>query len=369
MSTENKNVFSVEMVTPTLIDFNELVDEVSWIMLENNLNGYLRDCWKIIQHKDYYYLYSLTDFAVCIFDKNGKFIKRIDGSIGKGSIETPCDIFIDEKNDQLWILESRHFIYKYTLSGEFINQEKLPFEAVKISSINDNFLFYNGGFDKKYPYYIRLTTSDYTTLQGFVKKPKNINEMNIPVSLFTYDKNKNAVFALLPHNDTIYLGESSKGGYVSPFLHLNFGGDLLTFSDYPSQGFSDKEMAKIIVNKEKIHSITGFNFASGLLFMKSSGKDNSYRTIDIANRVGYKFNSILDNISALSVVTAIQGSTGTSLLISLPAKSLLDEYALHDNQTRYQSIKELLNTIEPTDNRVLIELVIKDIKTRERLNH
>ena len=103
--------------------------------------------------------------------------------------------------------------------------------------------------------------------------------------------------------------------------------------------------------------------------MKSSGKDNSYRTIDIANRVGYKFNSILDNISALSVVTAIQGSTGTSLLISLPAKSLLDEYALHDNQTRYQSIKELLNTIEPTDNRVLIELVIKDIKTRERLNH
>jgi len=38
MSTKNKNVFSVEMVTPTLIDFNELVDEVSWIMLENSSN-------------------------------------------------------------------------------------------------------------------------------------------------------------------------------------------------------------------------------------------------------------------------------------------------------------------------------------------
>ena len=149
-SKQAKNrIASLNMNDASEINFDNLVEDVNCTIIESLPNAYMVDCWKIIKHEDFFYLYSLSDFAVCIFEKDGRFIKRIDGE-GKGKIETPCDIYIDNTQEQLWIVESRHFINKYTLQGDFITRVELPFYAVKITQTdNKSFLFYDGGFDRE----------------------------------------------------------------------------------------------------------------------------------------------------------------------------------------------------------------------------
>lgn len=348
---------AINMFEAIEIDFNSLVEDVNCLVLEESPDAFLYDSWKIIKHKEFYYLYSLSDFAVCIFDNKGTLVKRIDGK-GRGAIETPCDIYINEIKDQLWIIESQSFINKYSLRGEFIKKEKLAFKAVKLAKTHKgNYLFYNGGFDKELNHYIKQVLTDFNTTNCFVKKTIE-NHTIMPPSLFTNDDNNINVYSLLPKNDTIYI--CNKDEQFKPFLHLNFNGKLLTFKDFPTSGFTDKEMADIINKKEKVYSIDGFNFASGMLFMQLRGYDSSYRVIDLKNCKLYKFNSLIDNIPLASAVTNIQGSTTTNLLLSIDAEQLLNEYSMHNNNTRYGSIKKLLESPKSIKNRVIIEIKIKN---------
>ncbi len=349
------NIPSVNMYDFVSTNFEMLVEDVSCIVLEDSSDAFLNDCWKIIRYNNLYYLYSLSDFSVCIFDTKGNFVKRID-SKGKGAVETPCDIFIEEDIDQLWIMESHNFINKYTLGGEFINQEKLPFQAVKISRIHDYFLFYDGGFNKNSPYYVKRTSKDLKPMGNFVEKIVQ-SDTSIPMSLFTKDKNTQTIYTSLPYNDTIYI--SNKDLPFLPFMCLNFNGDRLTYSDFPKNGFKDEEMHEIITKKKKIYNINSFHFVNGLLFMKLEGKDASLRAIDIASKTVYKFDSFIDDISLLSQ-TRIQGSIDSSLLVSLTAKSFFEIYSKHDNQTKYKEIQNLLDNTPQAEGRILLEIKLKD---------
>lgn len=354
---KHKNdLISLPMNAAVQIDFDEIVENVNCIVLENLPDAYMTDCWKIIKYKDLFYLYSLSDFAVCIFDKEGKFIKRIDGK-GTGAVETPCDIFIDKKQDQLWVVESRHFIHKYSLKGNFMAKEVLPYFAVKLARFDDNgFLFYDGGFDRESPFFVRQTSTDLKTVKTFVEK-KNKQYRSIPISLFANNDKDEEVYSLLPYIDTVYISNNTKS--FTPFFHLNFDSSLLTFDIFPNNGFSDKEMAEIIKTKKMVHNITGFYYVSGLLFMQLHGKDDSFRIINVSTKSVYKFNTLINELNVDHGVTTIQGSTDTSLLVSMQAKEFLEKYTERKYLTHYKSIVKLLNTPEIIKNRVLMEIKIK----------
>lgn len=356
-SKQAKNrIASLNMNDASEINFDNLVEDVNCTIIESLPNAYMVDCWKIIKHEDFFYLYSLSDFAVCIFEKDGRFIKRIDGE-GKGKIETPCDIYIDNTQEQLWIVESRHFINKYTLQGDFITRVELPFYAVKITQTdNKSFLFYDGGFDRESGFFVRQTSTNYITKKTFVEK-KNQQHRSIPVSLFTNDYSNKTAYSLLPHIDTIYI--SNKNKTFIPYFHLNFNNNLLTFEVFPKNGFNDKEKAAIINQKKLIHDIRGFNYASGLLFMQLYGKDNSFRAVDLNTKAVYKFNSLIDGISIRSDATTIQGSTDSELLVSIPAKDFFNEYKRKNNQTRYESVKKILDNSKDVTNRIVLAIKIK----------
>lgn len=348
----SQKIPSLNMHTASEIDFDDLIDDVKCIALENLPNAYLIDCWKIIKHNDYFYLYSLSSFAVCIFDSEGHFVNRID-SKAPGAIEMPSDIFINEKQEQLWIIENRNIIKKYSLNGSFISKEKLNFYAVKLINLdNDNYLFYDGGFDKNASSFIRHTAPDLKTMNTFTKKI-NTQFRTMGISIFTNDENKRNIYSLLPNIDTVYI--SKKEHAFAPLFHLDFGGSFLTLDMYPPKGFSDKEMAEIINKRELIYNITGFHFASGWLFMQLQGKDNSFRAIDIATQSVYRFNSLIDG-----VYMYLQGSTPTSLFVSMSAKDFINAYKKNNMHTKYQSIQKVLNDSLINRNRILIEIKIKN---------
>ena len=93
--------------------------------------------------------------------------------------------------------------------------------------------------------------------------------------------------------------------------------------------------------------------------MQLYGKDNSFRAVDLNTKAVYKFNSLIDGISIRSDATTIQGSTDSELLVSIPAKDFFNEYKRKNNQTRYESVKKILDNSKDVTNRIVLAIKIK----------
>jgi len=259
-------------------------------------------------------------------------------------------MFINEKEQQLWILEQFEYINTYSLDGQFIEQRKLPFKAVKIAPAGtDHFLFFEGVIDKTTPSFLRIASGiDFSTNAGFV--PKHTINNTIPISAFTY--NSNEIFIYLPYNDTVYVCDNTNLN-VTPKWHLNFSGDFLTHHDIPEGGYSDKRYAEIMKENRKYRGLRGVHYVNKFIFMRLDGKDNSFRAIDVTNNNTYCFNTLIDNIT-----TYPQGNTTDGLLVAMATQDFIRHYSNPDNSTKYESIKELLIKVNEHD-RGFIVLKIK----------
>jgi hypothetical protein len=350
--TALRQVPAIDMQTLETIDFDRMVEEVECVLLENSPAGSMLGCWKIIEYDTLFYIYSLDDFGVYLFGRSGAFLQAIDGSSKRGKIRMPSDIFINEEKRQLWILESRHSIARYTLEGAFVEQQELPFPAVKMAGAGtEEYLFYDGGFDRENPWFLRKTSgSDFQESSLFVRKYIR-NYTHIPMSLFA--AGHHCIYACLPYNDTLYIySETEKEVY--PACRLDFHGEFLTHGEMPSEGYSMEAYDKLLHENRKITDIRGFHCVNGFLFMKLTGRDHSFRMIDVANRQAYRFESLIDGIQGVP-----QGSTENSLVICLPGSEFVRHYS-GGRKTGYPAIKTLLKQLETRNGRVICKIKLKE---------
>lgn len=348
------------------IDLDDWVDEITCVPLESTPDAMFSDCWKIIEYKTHFYLYSLSDFSVFVFAKDGQLVRRISGK-GKGKIETPTDIYINAEVEQLWILDKYFFLNKYTLNGDFVERVPLSASAVKIATAgNDSYWFFGGEFDKQSPFYIRLVDGgSLKPKNDFIAKNKLSNiTPKIPSSLFAVSGKE--TFALLPLRDTIYRCNGGVKAYVEPFCQLDFHGKLFTEKDYPSQGLSFEEGANLIKEKKFILNINSFYASSGYLFFKLNGAADDFYALSTEKKELYKFDSLFDELlpSASTPASAIQGTTEDELLFIFSAEELVAHYSSPNKKSRYEPINRLLRTLAPTDNWVIVCVKLKHTKDK-----
>jgi hypothetical protein len=342
---------SLDMMTVTAVDFDDWVEDVECVLLENNPAGYLRVCRKIIEYDSRYYLYSFDDFCVSIFRQSGEFVRTIKNQ-KRGITLMPCDIFINEEKKQLRIIEEQKFLYKYTLDGAFVEEQELPFMAVKMAQTGkDRYLFYDGGFDRESPCYLRAVTGDgFSDARLFIPKYFR-NYRAYPLSLFASDRQSTFVF--LPHNDTLYICSAEQK--VMPLFRLDFRGTFLTHDEMPEDGFSMEEGAGVINENLKYTSVQGFHYVNGLLFMKLTGRDHSFRALDLENMRVYGFETLTDGLRF-----APEGSTENCLLLSLSSEEVLKHYAGDpEKETKYPAVKALLKQLETQHGRVIFKIKLK----------
>jgi len=345
----NYNVEELDMIGSKEIAFDEWVTSVECFQLiESGTKSY----WKIIEYDDFFYLYSFFD--VSVFKKSGEHIRTITNHI-RGVLFMPNDMFVNEEEQQLWILEQTDNINKYSLDGQFIEQRKLPFNAVKVAPIGtEHFLFFEGVIDKTTPAFLRIVSGvDFLTNAEFV--PKHPINNTIPISTFTY--NNDEIFIYLPYNDTIYVCDKSNLN-VTPKWHLNFSGDFLTYHDIPEGGYSEQKFAEIMNDNKKYRGLQGVYCINNYIFMRLEGKENSFRAIDITNSKTYRFNTLIDNIK-----TAPQGNSNNGLLVVMNIQDFIRHYSNPGNSTKYESINELLSNVKEYD----IGLIVLKIKMKEDL--
>jgi hypothetical protein len=345
---------AVDMQGTESIVFDDLVEEVECVLLENHPSGYLRGCWKIIEYDDRYYLYSLDDFCVSIFKRSGEFVQTLSNRI-QGKMMMPCDIFINGENRQLWVIESREMIVKYSLEGQFIERQQLPFPAVKMADAeNGHYLFYDGGFDRQNPCFLRIASGkDFLESSSFVRKYIR-NHTHIPLSLFAADDKR--IYVFLPCNDTLYVCNRTEKT-VSPCCLLDFHGVFLSHREMPEEGYSMEAYDKILRENRKITDIYGFHCVCGRLFMKLAGRDYSFRMIDIENSRAFRFDTLIDGIKA-----APQGSTENSLIVSLPSGEVVKIYSAIQGKTKYKAVEAVLKQLKPDDNsRTVFKIKLKNM--------
>lgn len=350
---KKKTVPSIDAKSIPEISFDKLVEDLTCIPLEKTTNT-LFDCWKIIPYKDYFYLYSLSDFAIQIYNKNGLFIKRIDNR-SKGKLETPTDILINTKKNELWICESRNKLLKYTLKGDFIEGIELPKNCIKMVFTDKNtILAYEGIFDKKSNYLFESFTDGWISKNKFIKKGKMTNTSpSYPASLFAKDMKTNNTYAIVVPKGMIYKYNKEE---LEPFIYLDFQHNLLTEDKYPYNGFSDEDMNEIINKKKYIYNINNFQVISDNIIFKTEGIESVFYLIN--NNIKVKFKRLFDGFEPKNMVNAIAGSDNEYLYIVQKKSSLLEYY--RKKESNYKSIRDIISSKEEFDC-IIIRIKLKSI--------
>lgn len=115
------NIIDLQEYTENGIKNSDIFDFIECIPLETNNKGLLSDVNKVVFfNNEYYILDRKIQKCVCVFNNDGKFIRRI-GILGHGHGEYPsiADFTIDEQQKRIIILSAPSRVYAYDLNGKF----------------------------------------------------------------------------------------------------------------------------------------------------------------------------------------------------------------------------------------------------------
>lgn len=100
-----------------------------WVSVDT-VSGYIGNAKKVeVYAGDYYILDNVQQKCVMVYDKEGRFKRRI-GAVGAGPGEYPSvsDFAIDEKNGEVLILTGSFQVFKYGIDGTFVRSFSSPTE-------------------------------------------------------------------------------------------------------------------------------------------------------------------------------------------------------------------------------------------------
>ena len=187
-------------------DFGENVKEVHFVPLETRDESLVANIYKIIVTDSMIYIMdNYKRGGVVIFDKEGKFIKRITPGRGPGELYRLYNIAYDKQNNKL--LAYQHpFLLIYTPIGNYIRQIRLPFGFYNFGVTPEGYIFKT--FDKYGNEHLG-TKKDYTLLvsdKNFRLEYAGIpNPFEMSTGGYSYlYSNDGEISITQNYNDTIY---------------------------------------------------------------------------------------------------------------------------------------------------------------------
>lgn len=174
----DKNQLTVSLEeTPTSIE--ELFSNIKIIPLETTDECFLKKITKIDYYKDCIYILDMLLPAFYVFDKDGKFLRKI-GNIGHGPGEYTaiCDFLIDKKNETINLLTPFGSIYSYQLNGNFIEEKRLPSHVPNYRNmiyLNDKILLTYSSTTHEENALSLISRDSYELINGFWKRHLLIN--------------------------------------------------------------------------------------------------------------------------------------------------------------------------------------------------
>lgn len=124
---DNGKILSLKDETTRIVKFNELLNPISVIPLDNNLVCTYKWISKVLSFDGkLYVLGGMETDKLCVFNSDGSFVKQIgETGHGNGEFINAADFAIDETNKRIAILEAPYKIHIYDLDGKHLFTKEL----------------------------------------------------------------------------------------------------------------------------------------------------------------------------------------------------------------------------------------------------
>ncbi|MCQ2974404.1 MAG: 6-bladed beta-propeller [Bacteroidales bacterium] len=196
----------------------DLVDTIKLIQLETTEESLVGDIYEIKMSDNYIYIFD--DFnrgSVIIFDKNGKFVKRISTGNGPGEIDFVVRIMYDEINKFLFVYQYGK-ISKYSETGVFIKDYQIDYYVTDFIAYKNGYICFQDegqSFIRKYT--INFTDSSFNILRTKYLEDENNIRTCFPNSI-SYDDNNCINFVRMSDNSVYNINDTT----ISKKYILNF---------------------------------------------------------------------------------------------------------------------------------------------------
>ncbi|MBP1617091.1 MAG: hypothetical protein H6Q14_918 [Bacteroidetes bacterium] len=207
-------------------DFGSMVDSVKLLPLETTKESLISNIRKIlVADSNVYIIDEFKGGSIVIFDRNGKFVKRIIKGQAPEEIFQPNDMAFDKRKGEL-VVYHKYFLSFFTPSGQYKSRTKVPFASYNFTILPNGYLFQsingqgNSHFDLPKEY-LTLVVDNNFKLKSVAIPYFYSNNVNYGNGLGYLYADNGVANITKPYTDTIYQYE-----YASNRLNAKYALDI-----------------------------------------------------------------------------------------------------------------------------------------------
>ena len=230
VSDPNVEVINIDPHTvDEFMNLSEIVDSVKYIKLQIDPKDVMGDVREIVIKEKYIYAIDLSQFFLFVFDKEGKFVAKLDKR-GQGPDEyiSMGAVFIDDNEEYIEFPDmSSRKMKKYTnITFELIENLSVPRITYDIGKKNSGYYYFithqnDNTINGKETNAELIILDEKNNLKTHFEKKINTNHTYFMVSTENFTKNdKNELFLSPMYSNTFYKLE---GEEVIPVITIDFG--------------------------------------------------------------------------------------------------------------------------------------------------
>ncbi len=239
--------------------------------------------FKILSHRERYYILDWKTKQIYIFDVNGHFLSSLaDQGRGPGELLFAIDFCIDDQRNELNVIDVRKGeVLAYTTSGRYLETKSLgTFYCNAIVSVDSNTFFAtNYQFSEETKYLVETGKDFHEVISSHFVPEMDIHRSYSHPHMFT--RRADLVYFSMPFADTIF---KLSRGHVEPAYRIDFGASGLT----AAQRSLDRYQLEAAIQREnKAANATNFHaFDNYIYFAFRSGRDVIHYFHDLSQGTG-----------------------------------------------------------------------------------
>ncbi len=283
------------------LQLSEILSEIECVPLETNDSCYIGNIKQILYYQERFYVLDFpTGKSVFMFDKNGRYIKKIN-SVGQGPGEyvLPYNIAINEEENVLYVrdvAQNKMLVYD-ALNLDFLREYQLNWEAVDFCFDGNKLILYN-------TLEIIYENEKYSSHILEIDERKKIIDDIIPIEIMTgyilnpnspFFKTESEVFFSHPYNGKVYKIFNNS---FKEELTLVFENKIFPPISFLKVASSKNDFVKIMRESDYINFYT-FSTTSSHCCVSFFASDSYYMSVYNKNRnegIYFSMNNLIDNI-------------------------------------------------------------------------
>lgn len=333
---------------------SEIFQNIKLIPLETNSKSIIGEIDKIqFYDGNYFILDRRKQKAVFVFDSLGSFIQKI-GNVGKGPGEyiDPVDFII--KNNEIEILA--RFLkkrIKYSLNGDLIKEDIIPFYATKFYQFeNGDYIYYHYKPEhNNMDHHIIIASQNGDIINKYLPRNESFIYASDHMNFCSY---RNQLYFSKCFNNNIFLIDNEM---FTPIFSLDFQGHFI--DEIKFDGITNsKEKIKIL---NSIPDVTGLRFyhliEKQLIFIYIYNREYFINLFDVKTKTLKSFNKIKNDINGIPLDIFLPFEFfSKKIILEIPASTVINHF--NDDYTSINNIG--IKNLKDSDNSVLMILEFKD---------